>query len=153
MDAQEPLTREQGRALLEYAQLTYEAVTSYRRRVARVALAMAAIVGVMCIFSATQWLSTSNRVSEVTDETLVDTMGVRIPDPRPALERGQLRVIAALWEFVTIASGVIPSCSSRRMGWRGRLANRGTCEKRSAALIRRRPKSTQPPRYPWAFYR
>ena len=107
MDADEPLTRAEGKVLLEYAHLTYDAVTSYRRRLARIALGMAAIVGVLCIFSATQWLSTSNRVSEVGDETLVEAMGVQIPDPRPALERGQLRVIATLWEFVTIASGVI----------------------------------------------
>lgn len=107
MDAEEPLTRAEGKALLEYAQLTFEAVTSYRRRVARVALVMAAIVGLMCIISATQWVSTNNRADEIADETLVDTMGVRIPDPRPALERGLLRVLATLWAFVTTATGFL----------------------------------------------
>lgn len=107
MDADEPLTRAQGQALLEYAHLTYEAVTSYRRRVAKVALGMAAVVGVLCIFSASQWLSANNRLSEVPDEALIDALGVQIPDPRPGLERVQLRVIATLWEFVTVASGVI----------------------------------------------
>ena len=101
MDIDEPLTQAQGQALLEYAQLTYEAMTAYRRRVAAVALVMATIVGLLCVFSATQWLSTRSRVADVPDEALIEAMGVRIPDPRPAMERVQLRVIAALWAFVT----------------------------------------------------
>lgn len=103
MDGDAPMTQAQGQALVEYAQLTYTAVTSWRRRMAAAALAMAIVVGAMCAFSATQWLSTRDRIAAVPDSALIEGFGVSIPDPRPGLERTQLRVVSLLWGF---ASGV-----------------------------------------------
>ena len=107
MDTDEPLTHAQAEAILEYAQLTYTAVTSWRRRLASVALIMATVVGLMCAFSATRWLSTRSELADIPDEALIDVMGVEIPDPRPALERAQLRVVSLLWGFGAGLTGAI----------------------------------------------
>lgn len=104
MEQDEALTRAEARALLAYADVTYRAVTSLRRRVATVALAVAVMFGVASIVSTVQWASTRSDVAAVADDPLVDVLGVQIPDPRPAIERAQLRVQMLLWGFGALAT-------------------------------------------------
>lgn len=99
MAAPEPLASDDVDALLRYAELTYRSVTSFRRRVAVTALVLGVLLGLASAFCAMQWLTTRSTIAGVEDSALVEAFGVEIPDPRPAVERGQLRVEALLWAF------------------------------------------------------
>lgn len=104
---QEALTRAEAQALLGYVEATYRSVTSSRRRIATALLAVAILFGLLCLVSAVQWASTRARIAAVEDAPLVEALGVEIPDPRPAIERGQLRLQALVWQLITIAAGAI----------------------------------------------
>ena len=107
VEDEQALTRAEARALLAYADVTYRSVTSLRRRVATIALAVAVLFGVLCIVSTVQWAGDRARLARVTDEALVDVLGVQVPDPRPAIERGQIRVQILLWGFGAATSGAV----------------------------------------------
>ena len=107
MEPSEPLTRAEARALLAYAEVTYRSVTSLRRRIATVALAIAVLFGILCVASTIQWAGTRFRLTAVADEALIDALGVQIPDPRPVIERGQLRVQMLLWGFGALTTAAI----------------------------------------------
>ena len=102
----EPITRDEAHALLQYAEATYREVTSTRRRLARVALIVTAVFALLFVVTASQWLGTRNRVDDVRDAPLAGALGVEIPDPRPALERAQLRIQALLWGSLSAVSAV-----------------------------------------------
>lgn len=102
---EQPLTRAEAQALLQYAEATYRSVTAYRRRIATAALAMALVFGLLFLLTAAQWLSTRARVDDVADVPLIEVVGVEVPDPRPALERAQLRIQSLLWGALAGASG------------------------------------------------
>ncbi len=104
---EQPLSRAEAQALLQYAEATYRSVTTYRRRVAAAAVALMIVFGLVCVFAAAQWLSTRSRVDDVPDRALVEALGVEIPDPRPAVERGQLRLQSLLWGVVTGAAATM----------------------------------------------
>lgn len=105
MDAEEPLTRAEARVLLAYADLTYRSVTSMRRKLAAGALVLAVVFGLLCILGAMQWASDRSQLAAIEDRTLIDTLGVQVPDPRPAFERGQVRVQMLFWGVVAATSG------------------------------------------------
>ena len=90
--------------LLRYAELTYLAVTDQRRRLAVVALSVAALFGLVTLVGGFQSLSLRSRIATVEDTTLVDAMGVQIPDPRPAIQRTELRLMAFVWGVLAIAA-------------------------------------------------
>ena len=94
--------------LLRYADLTYRAVTDQRRRLAVVALSIAALFGLATLVGGFQSLSLRSRIATVEDAALVDAMGVQIPDPRPAIQRTELRLMAFVWSVVAIAA-LIPT--------------------------------------------
>lgn len=96
----EPATQSQATDLLRYAQLNYRAATDLRRRMSLVALAVVVVFGLLALWGAMNWLSATAAADAVEDEAIVDVMGVRIPDPRPALERGELRVRAFGWSLI-----------------------------------------------------
>ena len=107
MDAEQPLTRTEARALLQYAEATYRSVTASQRRIAAAALALTVVFALLCLISGVQWLQTRSRVAAVVDAPLVEALGVEIADPRPALERMQLRVQALAWGGATGATGLL----------------------------------------------
>ena len=94
-------------ALLRYAELTYRAVTEQRRRQAAVALGVAAVFGLMAVWSALQWQSTRSTIADVQDASMVDVMGLQVPDPRPMIERGELRLRAFVWGAAAAATAVL----------------------------------------------
>ena len=96
----ELITQSQATDLLRYAQLTYRAVTEQRRRIALIALVIACVFGVIALWAGSNWLGATSAIDEVEDASIVDVMGVQIPDPRPALERGELRLKAFGWGIV-----------------------------------------------------
>ena len=107
MDAEETLTRAEARALLAYADLTYRSVTSMRRKIAGGVLVLAALFAVLCAGTAMQWADDRSRLAAIEDRTLLDALGVEVPDPRPAFERGQVRVQMFLWAFVAAVCGAL----------------------------------------------
>ena len=95
----------EAEVLLRYAQATYTAVTEQRRRVATALLVVAAGFAALAVVCGVQWATTSAAVDDVEDAALVDTLGVRVPDPRPALERAELRLRAFGW--AVLAGGAL----------------------------------------------
>lgn len=93
--------------LLRYAELTYRAVTEQRRRQAVVALVVGGVFAVVTVFAGLQWQSVRSQVGEVADADLVEALGIRIPDPRPAIQRGELRLKAFVWGVVTVGALVL----------------------------------------------
>jgi hypothetical protein len=104
MDDQ-PLTRTEAEALLRYAEATYRATTAWRRRLAAAAAVFAVLFGLLFLVSAAQWWITSASIDDVVDAPLVEALGVEVPDPRPALERAQLRIRALLWGLAACGTG------------------------------------------------
>ena len=105
MEPDQPLSRAEAQALLSYAELTYRSMTATRRRVAMAALTVALLFALIAVGGAVQWASTQSRLAAVEDAPLVEALGVEIPDPRPAIERGQLRLQALVWQVVTLTAG------------------------------------------------
>jgi type VI protein secretion system component VasF len=102
------LTKDDAERLLRYAELTFRAVTDQRRRLAIIALSIAALFGLVALFGGFQSLSLRSQIDDVEDATLVEAVGVEIPDPRPAIERTGLRLMAFVWGVLAIAS-LIPT--------------------------------------------
>lgn len=93
--------------LLRYAQVTYAAVTDQRRRLSAALLAIAVLFGAIALLCAVKWGTTRAQIDEVRDADLIDTLGVRVPDPRPAFERTELRIRAFGWAVVAVGSAVV----------------------------------------------
>ena len=108
----EPITQSQAADLLRYAQLTYRAVTEQRRRIALITLVVACVFGAITLWAGSNWLSAKSAIDDVEDASIVDVMGVQIPDPRPALERGELRVRAFGWGVIGGTSLVLALLAS-----------------------------------------
>lgn len=104
MEPDQTLTRAEAQVLLAYAERTYRSVTDVRRRLSRVALIVAVLVSILFVIALLEWLSTRAAVDDVEDRPLVEALGVEIPDPRPAVERAQLRVQAAFWGFASLVT-------------------------------------------------
>jgi hypothetical protein len=107
VESHEPLTRAEAQALLRYAQVTYGAVTEQRRRLSIAFLAIAVLFGAVALLSGVRWGTTAAQIDQVQDTALVDTLGVRVPDPRPAFERAELRMRAFGWAVVTAGTGLL----------------------------------------------
>jgi hypothetical protein len=93
--------------LLAYAEATFGAVTSMRRRVGAVALALALLFALAGLIAAGAWQSTRAEAAAIEDRALVDTLGVTVPDPRPAVERLALRARATLFGIGAVAAFVL----------------------------------------------
>ena len=91
-------------ALLRYAEATYRAVTEQRRRQAAVALGVVLVFGLVTLIAGVQWISVRTQVDELPNDPLIEAFGVSIPDPRPAIERVELRIKAFVWGMVSITS-------------------------------------------------
>lgn len=101
------MSRGDAEVLLRYSQAIFRAVTEQRRRQATAALIVAVLFGLISLWSLAQWVTTRNAVAEVPDDPLIEVVGVGIPDPRPALQRGELRLRAFVWGAAAVASGTM----------------------------------------------
>ena len=107
MAEEQPLTRREAEALLVYAEATHRTVTGFRRRIAAVGVVVAVTFGAISGWALLQWGSTRTQIAAVPDDPLIEGLGIRIPDPRPAVQRGELRVRSLLWAVVALGSGVV----------------------------------------------
>lgn len=90
--------------LLRYAEATYQAVTDLRRRTAWVALVLAVACLLAAAWSGLRWREANAAAAAVQDRALVEAFGVSLPDPRPSLERTELRARAFLHGSVAVGA-------------------------------------------------
>lgn len=100
-----PATSEQLEQLQRYAELTYRTLTGQRRRVAAAALVVALVFGLLALLAGVRWADTNRQAAAVQDATLVEGLGLSIPDPRPAVERAELRLRAVVLGIAAVACG------------------------------------------------
>ena len=93
--------------LLRYAEATYQVVTEQRRRHAAVAMGVAVTFGLVALVAGLQWAALRSDIADLPDKPLIEALGVEIPDPRPAIERTELRIKAFVWGVVSISSLVL----------------------------------------------
>jgi hypothetical protein len=89
------------------AMLLYYAVTTGQRRVAWLLMVVAVLFGVVAIWSAGRYVRLQEQVDAVKDSALVERFGVRIPDPRPAIERVELRMRATAFGGLAVVAGLV----------------------------------------------
>lgn len=94
-------------ALIDLTVLTYRAATEQRRRLASFLTAVTLLFGLLGLAAGYQWLQIQERVAAVEDRPLVEALGLRVPDPRPAMERTALRVRGAVYGVAAIAAAVM----------------------------------------------
>jgi hypothetical protein len=103
----ELLSRPQRARLPRYAEATYLAVTQQGRRQAAVALGVVLVFGIVTLVAGMRWAALRTEITELPDDPLIEAFGVRIPDPRPAIERTELRIRAFAWGMVAMTSLVL----------------------------------------------
>lgn len=94
-------------ALVELTAHTYRTVTEQRRRVAAFFTAVAVLFAVLGLAAGYQWLQTRQQAADVEDRPLIEALGVRIPDPRPSMERAALRVRGAVYGTAAVGALVV----------------------------------------------
>ena len=99
-----PPTGSSDAELLRYAEATYRAVTDLRRRTAWVALVLALACLLAAAWSGLRWREANAAAAAVQDRALVEAFGVSLPDPRPSLERTELRARAFLHASVAVGA-------------------------------------------------
>lgn len=112
----EEFTRAKARLLTEPAPTTsspdgamllYQAVTAGQRRAATLLAVVAVLFGVVALWSVGRYAALREQVDAVEDAALVDQFGVRIPDPRPAIERAELRVRSTAFGSLAVVAGLM----------------------------------------------
>lgn len=87
--------------------LLYQAVTAGQRRAATLLAVVAVLFGVVALWSVSRYTALKEQVDAVEDAALVDRFGLRIPDPRPAIERAELRVRATAFGGLAVVVGLV----------------------------------------------
>ena len=107
MEDEPPLSRAEAQALLRYAEATYRATTASQRRIATAALALTCLFALITLVAGVQALRIRAGVDDVADRPLVEALGVQIADPRPFMERAQLRIEAVVLGVAAAGAGLI----------------------------------------------
>jgi Short C-terminal domain len=89
------------------AMLLYQAVTVGQRRAVWLLVVVAALFGAMALWSVGRYADLRGQIDAVKDSALVDRFGVRIPDPRPTIERAELRLRATAFGGLAVVSGLV----------------------------------------------
>lgn len=120
----------------DIAELAAFAAVARRRALAlaRLALAAAVVLGLVALVAAVTWARLRARAAGVADEALVEAFGMRIPDPRPAVLRAELRLRSVLAGAVALVAALIGA------GWLGVWM-----WARPPRVARRRVPPSQPP--------
>lgn len=87
--------------------LLYRLITSWLRRVAAAMAVVALLFGVVAGWSGLRYLDVNAQAVAIKDEAIAQGFGVRIPDPRPTIERGVLEAKATAYGALTAVTGVI----------------------------------------------
>jgi len=88
------------------AMLLYRAVTTGQQRAAWLLAIVAVLFGAIAFWSAVRAVDLQEQASSVRDAALVERLGIRIPDPRPAIERAEFQVRATAFGGLTLVAGL-----------------------------------------------
>jgi hypothetical protein len=72
---------------------------------------IAVLFGLVTIWSADHYADLREQGDAVKNSALVDRFGVRIPDPRPAIERAELRMRATAFGGLAVVTGLVAAGS------------------------------------------
>lgn len=89
------------------AMLLYHVATTGQRRAAWLLAFIAVLFGVVALWSLSRYAELQQQINTVQDSALVERFGVRIPDPRPAIERAELRVRATAFGGLAVVTGLV----------------------------------------------
>lgn len=89
------------------AYLLYRLMTSWLRRVAAAMAIIALLFGVVAGWSGLRYLDLNAQGAAIKDAAIAQGFGVRIPDPRPTIERGVVEAKATAYGALTAMTGVI----------------------------------------------
>lgn len=89
------------------AYLLYRLVSSWLRRVAAAMAVVALLFGLIAGWSGMRYLDIDAQAETIKDAAIVQGFGVRIPDPRPTIERGVLEAKATAYGGLAAVTGVI----------------------------------------------
>lgn len=89
------------------ALLLYNLVATGLRRAVWVLAVVALLFGCVAIWSASRYASLEARADSIEEAALVEGFRVSIPDPRPTIERAQIRVRAAVFGGLAAVTGLI----------------------------------------------
>ncbi|MDQ4092529.1 MAG: SHOCT domain-containing protein [Actinomycetota bacterium] len=89
------------------AYLLYRLVTSWLRRMAAAMAVVALLFAVVAGWSGLRYLDVNTQAEAIRDAAIAQGFGVRIPDPRPTIERGVLEAKATAYGALTAMTGVI----------------------------------------------
>ncbi len=89
------------------AYLLYRLITSWLRRVAAAMAIVALLFGLIAGWSGLRYLDMNAQGEAINDAAIAQGFGVRIPDPRPTIERGVVEAKATAYGALTAVTGVI----------------------------------------------
>lgn len=86
--------------------LLYHAATTGQRRAAWLLAVIAVLFGIVAFWSAVRYADLQEQIDAVRDTALIERFGARIPDPRPAIVRAELRVRATAFGGLAVVAGL-----------------------------------------------
>ncbi len=89
------------------AYLLYRLISSWLRRVAAAMAVVALLFGVVAGWSGLRYLDVTAQGETIKDAAIAQGFGVRIPDPRPTIERGVLEAKATAYGALAAMTGVV----------------------------------------------
>jgi putative oligomerization/nucleic acid binding protein len=89
------------------AYLLYRLITSWLKRVAAAMAVVALLFGIVAGWSGLRYLDMHTQAEAIKEAAIAQGLGVRIPDPRPTIERGVLETKATAYGALTAVTGVI----------------------------------------------
>ena len=89
------------------AYLLYRLITSWLRRVAAAMAIVALLFGLIAGWSGMRYLDLNAQGEAIKDAAIAQGFGVRIPDPRPTIERGVVEAKATAYGALAAVTGVI----------------------------------------------
>ncbi|MGB8960519.1 MAG: SHOCT domain-containing protein [Pseudonocardiaceae bacterium] len=89
------------------AHLLYRLVASWMRRLAVAMAVIALLFGVVAGWSGVRYLQVSGQAAATKNATIVRGFGVRIPDPRPSIDRAVLEAKATAYGGFAAVTGLI----------------------------------------------
>jgi hypothetical protein len=89
------------------AYLLYRLISSWLRRAAAAMAVIALLFAVVAGWSASHYLDVNAQAKAVKDRSIVQGFGVKVPDPRPTIERTTLEAEATAYGGLAAITGVI----------------------------------------------
>ncbi|HEY3896253.1 MAG TPA: hypothetical protein VGL88_12885 [Pseudonocardiaceae bacterium] len=87
--------------------LLYRLVSSWLKRAAAAMAVVAVLFGAVAGWSTLHYVNLHGQALATQDETIARPLGVRIPDPRPTIERAALEAQATAYGGLAITTGLI----------------------------------------------